>query len=311
MRRVGLIVLVGIGVLGVVVVLTVPAINARLRPAEPVEASPAAGWTDVTIRPESGGSFTATVFYPAVAPGGADAPLDMSGTPYPAVVFGHGYLANPGMYAVTLGRLAMDGFVVIAPRTRRTLLPDHSQFADDMRASLTWLVGESERKDSLFSGAIRPDAFGAAGHSMGGGAALLAASRDPRIAAVSTFAAADTRPSSLDVVGRIQGAVQFIAGSDDAIAPLEEHQRPLFDNVTAAKQLVVLKGGTHCGFLDEEPPLCDRGSMNPDEQLALSRQLLSDWFRQHLSGAEASRDHISSPSPDPRMTITTKPARQE
>jgi dienelactone hydrolase len=311
MRRVGLVVLIGMGVLGVVAVLTVPAINARLRSAEPVETPPAAGWTDVTIQPAGGGSFAATVFYPASAPGGAGAPLDTSGAPYPAVVFGHGYLANPGMYAVTLSRLATEGFVVIAPRTRRMLLPDHSQFADDMSASLTWLVGESKRTDSLFSGAIRPDAFGAAGHSMGGGAALLAASRDPRIVAVSTFAAADTRPSSLDVVDRIGGAVQFIAGSDDAIAPLEDHQRPLFDAVTAAKQLVVLKGGSHCGFLDEEPPLCDSGSMNRDEQLALSRELLSDWFRQHLAGDEATRSIVSSPSPDPRMTVTTKPAQQE
>ncbi len=311
MRRVGLSAVIGIAVLAAVVALTALAINARLRSVEPVEASPLAGWTDVTIRPESGGSFTATVFYPAVAPGGAGAPLDQSGAPYPAIVFGHGYLANPRMYAGTLSRLAMDGFVVIAPQTRQTLLPNHTQFADDMRASLTWLVIESERKASSFSGAIRPDAFGATGHSMGGGAALLAASRDPRIVAVSTFAAADTRPSSLGVVDRIRGGVQFIAGSDDAIAPLEEHQRPLFDKVTAAKQLVVLKGGSHCGFLDEEPPLCDSGSMNHDEQLALSRRLLSDWFTQHLSGEQASRDHISSPSPDPRMTITTKPARQK
>lgn len=302
--------MIAIVILGAVLLLTAVVIASWLESNEPVAAAPAVGLLDVTIRPEGGGSCEATVFYPAVAPGGEGAPLDESGAPYPAIVFGHGYLSSPGQYAETLGRLALEGYVVIAPETRRTLLPDHSQFADDMIAALTWLTEESKRDVSLLSGAVRDDNFGAAGHSMGGGVALLAASRDPRIAAVSTFAAADTRPSSLGVVDRIRGDVQFIGGSDDAIAPVARHQRPLFRNVVAAKQLVVLEGGSHCGFLDEDPPFCDEGSMNRDEQLALSRRLMSDWFGLFLRGEEELRDAVLSPPPDPRMTIVTRPAQE-
>ncbi len=308
MKRAGLIVAIGVLAVALIALLGALAIMGWLRAAEPAPAPPAAGWIDVRIRPQSGGSFQATVFYPAVAPGGQGAALDRSAAPYPALVFGHGYLANPTLYSETLGRLAVDGFVVIAPETRRTLLPSHSQFADDMRASLTWLVGESESSASLFTNAIRAGTFGAAGHSMGGGAALLAASRDSRISVVSTFAAANTRPSSLGVVGRIRGNVQFISGSDDQIASLADHQRPLFQRVKAAKQLVVLKGGSHCAFLDEDPPLCDSGAMDRDEQLALSRALMTDWFALHLQGDEDLRTSVYSPSPDPRMTITTRPA---
>ena len=227
---------------------------------------------------------------------------------WPVVVFAHGYLATPASYRETLRRLAAEGYVVIAPETSRILFPDHSRVADNMRAALTWLTAESEQPATLFTDAIRTDGFGAAGHSTGGGAALLAAARDPRVVAVSTLAAADTAPSSLDVVDRIRGAVQFACGSDDEITRLDEHQRPLFAKVTAAKQLVVLKGGSHCGFLDDDPPLGDSGSLDRGQQLELARGLMTSWFAVHLKGDEARSASAYSPGADPRLSAETVPA---
>jgi|GEM_PF-1974294 len=287
-------------------------------PTSPTAASPGAvaGWTDVSVELDTGpegdvgarvGPFGARVFYPAAGDGGRDAEVDRAGGPYPVIAFGHGYLGRVEYYAATLRYLAARGYLVIAPTSQGGVLPDHSEFADELRASLTWMVAQGNETGSPFSEAVDPGRLGLSGHSMGGGCALLAAARDSRIAAVSTLAAADTRPSSLDLLGDIDAPVQSIAGSDDAIAPPDRFQVPLYEAVPTPRQLVLIEGGSHCGFLDDPPPLCDEGSMPPVQQIELTRGLLRDWFDLYLEGEASLRGSVWEPAPDPRLTIVSDP----
>jgi len=288
-------------------------------PEAPPSRSPV-GWRDVTVEMNVGdaahdadgaersvGSFGARVFYPAVSPGGEDAELDADDGPYPVIAFGHGYLGRIGYYADTLQYLAARGYLVIAPTSQGGLLPDHSEFANELLASLRWLVERGGAEGSPFFAAVDPSRLGLSGHSMGGGCALLAAARDARIAAVSTLAAADTMPSSLDVLDGIEAPVQSIAGSSDAIASPQGHQIPLFEAVPPPRQLVIIKGGSHCGFLDDPPPICDSGSIPPEEQIELTRGLLRDWFGLYLKGDAGLRDAVWRPAPDPRVEIVSDP----
>ena len=174
------------------------------------------------------------------------------------VAFGHGYLADVGWYESTLAHLASWGIVVIAPRSAGELFPDHAAFADDLLSALDWVVAEAGRPGSGWPGGpVDPMALGLSGHSMGGGAALLAAARDPAVRAVATLAAAETDPSAIAAAAEIAAPALFVAAADDAITPVGEHQRPMFEaKATGPAELRTIAGASHCGFLDQEthPP---------------------------------------------------------
>ena len=132
-------------------------------------------------------------------------------------------------------------------------------------------------------------ALGLSGHSMGGGAALLAAARDPAIRAVATLAAAETDPSAIAAAAEIAAPVLFVAAADDAITPVSEHQQPMFEaKATGPAELRTIAGASHCGFLDRETLLlglvCDDAAIGAEEQRRLTRAVLAAWLRYELAG---------------------------
>jgi dienelactone hydrolase len=125
---------------------------------------------------------------------------------------------------------------------------------------------------------------------MGGGAALLAAARDPAIRAVATLAAAATYPSAIDAAADISAPVLFVAAGDDAITPLAKHQRPMLEaKATGPAELRTISGASHCGFLDQEMDLldlvCDETSIGPEEQRRRTREILAGWLLDILATA--------------------------
>jgi pimeloyl-ACP methyl ester carboxylesterase len=228
------------------------------------------------------GSFGARVFAP-IPIGGAVA------SPSPAVAFGHGYLADVGWYESTLAHLASWGVVVIAPRSAGGPFPDHAAFAGDLLSALDWVVAEAERGTAWPGGAVDAGALGLSGHSMGGGAAVLAAARAPDVRAIATLAAAETDPSAIAAVGDVTAPALFVAAGDDAITTVAEHQRPMFEAKTQGPaQLRTILGASHCGFLDRETILldlvCDQASIDADEQQRITREVLTAWLRYELAG---------------------------
>ena len=241
----------------------------------PSPGSPSVVIRDVTVE-VPGRSFGARVYVPP----------DIG--PRAVIVFGHGYLAAVERYDATLRGLASDGFLVVAPRSGDGPFPDHGAFARDFSLVLDWLEAEDARSGSWLYGSVLRGAYGASGHSMGGGASLLAASGDPRFVTVANLAAAETRPSAIAAMPSITAPVLLIGGSDDTIAPVADHQRPMFEaKANGPSQLRIIQGGSHCGFLDPDPLLalgCDTGSMSHSTQMAITQQLLGDWFRFELLG---------------------------
>jgi dienelactone hydrolase len=229
------------------------------------------------------GSFGARVFVPMTTEGAAEASS-------PVVAFGHGYLAEVGWYESTLAHLASWGIVVIAPRSAGELFPDHAAFADDLLSALDWVVTEAGRPGSGWPGRpVDPTALGLSGHSMGGGAALLAAATDPAIRAVATLAAAETDPSAIAAAAEIAAPALFLAAGDDDITPVGEHQRPMLEAKSSGPaQMRTIAGASHCGFLDQETILlgmvCDDAAIGADEQRRLTRAVLTAWLRYELAG---------------------------
>ncbi|MCB0217714.1 MAG: dienelactone hydrolase family protein [Caldilineae bacterium] len=243
----------------------------------------AAGWRHVDVQRPSGDTFGALLFYPALE-AGPDAAFDASGGPYPGIAFGHGFAQTPDRYDGTLAFLAARGYLVIAPESYSAVLPapDHAAFAEDLRLALDWLeqagAGALPAARDL-AGAVDGEAFGLSGHSMGGGAAILAAARDPRVRALAPMAPAETSPSAIAAMAALEVPALLLAGSEDAITPLAQHAGPLFEAGRYPRLLPVIRGGSHCGFQDRPFPLfCDAGSLDREAQLALARRILGAFF---------------------------------
>lgn len=257
----------------------------------------AVGYADVTVSVPERPSIGARMYYPAIAPGGRDATADRSTAPYPAIAFGHGWLQTVSSYQSLLSHWASWGLVVIAPTSQGGLFPSHGQFAEDLRASLTWLTqtygGPPKGRPKL----VARTSLGVSGHSMGGGSAVVAASRDARVVALTTMAAAETNPSAVAAMAAVAVPVQFVAGSQDTIAPPARHQVPMYEAGRAPRQLVMLNGGTHTGFQDS----------SNGWQLEYTKRISTVWWLLYLHGDTGLWPAVWQPQPDPFVTLTADP----
>ncbi|MET8946470.1 alpha/beta hydrolase [Streptomyces sp. NPDC004542] len=240
-------------------------------------------YTDLTVS-ASGRSYSARVWYPGTT-AGADAPV-AAGT-HPGLAFGHGFFQAITQYESLLKHYASWGFITVAPKSQGGLFPSHSAFADDLNAALTWLTTQNGTTGSRFAGAVDTSRLAVSGHSMGGGAALLAAARNPAVKSVSTLAAAETDPSAVSASGALSIPAQYVGGSADSIAGVAGNQQKMYDAKPSPAQLRVITGGFHCGFEDSSGLGCDSGTITRAAQLKLTYGVTTAWLLYTL-GADTS-----------------------
>lgn len=110
-----------------------------------------------------------------------------SGLGLPAIAFGHGWLQPTGRYRQLLHHLAGWGVVAAAPATQRGPLPSHRLLAADLLTTLDVITTVRLGPDGI---SVDPEKLGLAGHSTGGGSAVLAAGTSAAAAGSSDSAAA-------------------------------------------------------------------------------------------------------------------------
>jgi len=252
----------------------------------------------ITVTRTNQTTFEALVYFPA------DATL-------PSVIgFAHGFLSPPELYRATCRHLASWGFAVTAPRSGLEPFPDHSQYADDLNAATARLIQLGRDPSSPFFQRLSEGSVGLTGHSMGGGATLLAAARVTSVVAVAAIAAAETRPSAIEQTVNIATPVLYITGSEDSFVPNPRHTGPMFRNTRIAAWFDI-RGGYHCGFIRPKLPeaVCDEGSISRFQQLAVTHRLLTAYFLQRMRGDEAAWNEIWGPTPDfnPQLTVRRSP----
>lgn len=257
----------------------------------------APGWRTVTVTRPGGSTFTSRLFYPAVAPGQNASIVSVASAAavgvgaFPAVSFGHGFLQAVTQYQSTCEHLATWGVLVIAPESEGGLTPNHANFALDLRHALTYLEQRNEDAASDLFGRVDVQKFGLSGHSMGGGASMLAAAADSRVRIVANLAAAETNPSAVAASASIRCPVFLITGSQDTITPPASHGNLMYAALVSPRQQPVIVGGFHCGFTDAGFLFCDSGSITRAQQLLITRRLLAAAFLHHfdspLGGAGA------------------------
>ncbi len=234
-----------------------------------------AGWTSQTLQ-RGTRSLSCRIYYPATNEG-SETPVDPAGG-YPIIAFGHGFFMQTGYYLSHFRHLATHGFVVIAPQFPDT---QHDQLAEDLLFCVDYIRQQTSVPSSRFHHLIDTSAVGLSGHSMGGGASLLAAARDLRVDVVAPLAAAETNPSAINVMNRIAGVVYLISGGSDGITPVATNQTPMYQNARAVKALPVILQANHTRFMDTN--IFDftdpNGSLSRSQQLLLTRRYLTSVFQ--------------------------------
>lgn len=205
-----------------------------------------------------------------------------TGLGLPAVAFGHGWLQPVDRYLGLFRHLASWGFVVAAPGTQRGPLASSRLFAADLRSTLDVCTGVRLGDGTI---SVSPDRLGLAGHSTGGGSAVLAAADDTRVGAVATLAASQTKPFATDAASRCSMPSLHLAGGLDVVAPPVGHARLIAANWGGPAQFRVLPKVDHMGFAEGRhwSGLLIPGSSNHGA-LRVARALLTAFFLVHLAG---------------------------
>lgn len=166
-------------------------------------------------------------------------PVNMSDGRHPLLIWGNGTHASPASYRNLLEHWASHGFVVaaaMAPNAGRGI---------EMRQCMTALLDENVRTGSVFLNKIDSSRIGVAGHSQGGGGALMLG-RDLR---VSTTIAIQPYILGLGhnptAAAHQNGPVLLLSGAEDMTASPETNQQPVFDRANVPVTWLTLRGATH------------------------------------------------------------------
>lgn len=208
------------------------------------------------------------VHYPAPGSG-------PSAGPFPILAYAHGFMSSGQMGAPFAEHLASHGYVVVSPDfPLSTLLAPGGPTLLDLGNQPGDLAFVLARIAEMPRFAPDPQRRGVLGLSLGGGTALLSVYH-PALRVAGIRAAVVQAPLSCFFGAPFYGSagptarVMVLAGDADQIVPLGQGPRAIFDRAPAGVDLLVLRGGTHVGFVGLDK---GQGMNNADD---LGCQLLS------------------------------------
>lgn len=212
------------------------------------------------------------IYYPANT-AGTDVPI-ASGQ-FPVIIFGHGFVMIWSAYQNLWDNFVPRGYIMAFPRTEGNISPSHSEFGKDLR----YLVGAMQNEGGLpssifFNAVINKTAI--MGHSMGGGASILAAANNSSIEAVLALAPAETNPSAKTAGDSVTVDALIMAGGQDGVAPPVSHAIPIYDTLgSSCKTYINIIGGAHCYFANANFN-CDFGESTSSTGISITRAQQQD-----------------------------------
>ncbi|MEY2719864.1 MAG: hypothetical protein RLZZ273_1230 [Bacteroidota bacterium] len=228
-----------------------------------------------------------TIIYPADSSSGDNRPLVGTGTKsiptFRVFIMGHGYQMPVTAYKSLATNICQNvgSYIVVLPETGSGLFPNHGDFALDMVAAGAYMQREHIRQGSLWNGHVADNTV-MAGHSMGGGAAFLAAKeviqkRSFNLNAVIGLAPAETNPSSSAAAAFVTCPTLILAGGVDCVTPLAGTVQPIYNNVASlCKTLATIPGASHCQFADANSA-CNLGELNCKATISRDAQFARSW----------------------------------
>jgi predicted dienelactone hydrolase len=246
--------------------------------------------TTFTDASRSNRSVPVEIYYPADV-AGDNVPFAAALVKAPAIAFGHGFVMTYDAYFNVRDAVVSQGYIIAFPTTEGSLSPAHQEFGLDLAFVLRELNTLGTTSGSPLFGKV--DTFNCVmGHSMGGGAAFLAAAGDNTIKTIATLAPAETTPSAITAAGSISVPSLVFAGANDCVTTPVDHQLPMYNGLTSAcKTYISITGGSHCQMA-ENSFTCSFGESTCTPQPAITRpqqhviidRYLVPWLDQQLKG---------------------------
>jgi hypothetical protein len=247
-----------------------------LEVSDPALAGPFPFHAATVSIPGTGGQNLSTDLY---YPGSASA-VDAAAGSCPVIVLGHGFSQSKANHVNQGRHLATRGYIVLIPNSNAA--SDHSRYADDFIRCIDWVAGRNQDSGSVLFGRARLDRVGVSGHSAGGLSAILAASRDLRIRAVSVMDPVDNSGLGVAALPTILAPVA-ITRSEASSCNAGGSALDLYNAAIAPKRDIRIVGANHS---DPQDPVsltsilfC--GSANSTRQM-LYRRYMTGWFEYHL-----------------------------
>lgn len=227
--------------------------------------------------PERGNRAIETeIYYPATV-AGDNTPV--AAGDYPVIVFGHGFVMAWSAYENLWEEFVPRGYIMVFPRTEGSIFgTDHQKFGWDLEYLVTQMQIEGQNSSSPIYNAV--DANTALmGHSMGGGAAFLAADSlcvngNSNLKTLIGLAPAE---SSSNGVSSINSALSItvpsvvLSGAQDGVTPAVDHHIPMYDNLASdCKTFINVLGGAHCYFANSNTA-CDFGEGTSSSGISITR----------------------------------------
>ena len=250
------------------------------------------------------------LYYPATISGDN---VPVASGQFPVVVFGHGFLMVWSSYQPYWENLVPEGYILAFPTTEGTFSPSHAALGADLSRIRAWLASENSVLGSIWENHIAQTSA-VMGHSMGGGASFLALAGDTAFTTLIGIAAAETNPSAILAATSITKPVLILAGGNDCVTPIPQHQQPMYDTLNSvSKCLITVTGGSHCQFATSDF-FCNTGestcqpapAITPAVQQALTFQGILPWLNFYLKG-----DCTAGPVFQQYLTATSISVQQE
>lgn len=248
-----------------------------------------------------------------VAPSGNSVPLDCrvpiggpEGAPYPAVLIGPGFQIPAEQYLGYAERLATFGYVTCIVDFPTGFVANHAENARDFVAAVDWLFESTTQRGHPLAGQVDTTRVGAAGHSLGGKVAVIAAAEDVRIRAVLGIDPVDSSllcpPSRcpdasnmlpLPIPIALLGETVDATGPLQACAPAADNFQTFFSAADAPALEVEVLGANHVSFLDDPDAcglpcrVCNEASAPHADVIGLARAYAAAFFERHLRGLVA------------------------
>ena len=221
-------------------------------------------------------SVPTEIYYPSISEGNN---TQVAFGQFPIIIFGHGFLMSFSTYQNIWEEFVPRGYIIAFPRTEEGLINDHQEFGWDLQFLVTKIQEEGVDNDSPIFGVVDNNTA-LMGHSMGGGAAFLAAdsliqSDNPQLKTIIGLAPAESSSngvSSISSALNVSTPALILSGSQDGVTPPEDHHLPMFNNLSSSyKTFISILGGAHCYF-GESNFFCDFGEATASSGILISRE---------------------------------------
>ena len=233
---------------------------------------------------------TADLWYPVVPKDQAVPNGERLPDKFPVICFAHGYQHPGDRYGNLVEMIVPAGYIMISLTTFEGPFPSHRGYAEEVRFLVDAVAGLRSDTLSPLCG-IADTLICLMGHSMGGGASVIAAAGNSAVDALVALTPYEIRPSAIEAAGRVTVPTLIFSGTADCITPPEKNHLPMYERSAAEdKTYISIINGSHCGmgalrkcFTAERLAGC-KGGLGTEEQTAILSRYIIPWLDCFLKG---------------------------